>query len=783
MRKLISILLCLLLVASIAQAYSVKGKVYQQNTSIPIAGAAVSLTADMGSQILTNSGSTASDGSFLIKFNGTNCTGKKMTLVAKKGTTIVQGGSKVWLAQQESETKNVYVVVYINLNPDLILTAQPAQFISVGDIQPIPVKTFNFSAAPVMVQGFNINLNFDANALNVVDIVPGPLFPDVVWDVDEVSGEVAASGTAIMPFELPPGDFAVDSFFDIFFEVEIPAQGEQTRVTIAPDSFLFDPGGMEILPIPADSLSKIGESIKPTTNVYIDSFSDWDEVLLSPNTELNVRPMYEVEWVEYMDQWSFGEVEGTPYPSTTFIPAQLYIYQDDGSVATPPYPEGDGLIMTWGDEGLPTGSYASAWTLDYGVDPDLTNCTIQVTVMPPATSSINAVSFAMVDINGLRRSWWWNVPVQIPYNVPTTVTINTAVSGLNAAIPLATGYLNTPGFDITQVQSFDVDENASWVFGTLPVPPFNTSIFATNWNYWHNLIVRKNNNIAVNKGIFVKYSQPPVELDSPDEIPRINGWDEVSILNDLAGMNLPFPPHLYSPPRIMADDWECTDQRPVTDVHWWGSFLGWTQPTLPPDAPKRFHIGIWTDVPAGTDEPWSHPGKLVWENYCDSWVWNFSGIDIDPRPEPMMNETCFQFNQFLSEDEWFWQEPMEDGTPNIYWLSIVPIYDAAQLETLTHPWGWKTRPHAFQDDAVRIMDTDGNFPSSPPAVGDHWTGGEHVFLDFAGEEVSWDLSFELTTNKKPQIPNADINRDGFVDLIDFSIFADQWLTAGVTPAP
>ena len=156
----------------------------------------------------------------------------------------------------------------------------------------------------------------------------------------------------------------------------------------------------------------------------------------------------------------------------------------------------------------------------------------------------------------------------------------------------------------------------------------------------------------------------------------------------------------------MADDWKCEDDRPITDIHWWGSFLGWTQPHLPPVLPKAFHIGIWTDVPVGgAGNSFSHPGTLLWENLCDTAVWNFAGYDLDPRDpcEAMENEACFQWAQFLSQDEWFRQEPMADGMPNIYWLSIAAVYDPCDYQKPDfYPWGWKTRPHVFQDDAVRV---------------------------------------------------------------------------------
>lgn len=573
-------LVCALLIGGEIFAYTVKGKVHQKGTTIGVSNASVSLTAKVGGSTYTNNAVTASDGSFSIPLNGVNCKGGNMTL--KATTTTFQAGSRNWWAQSESETRNIPVVFVLNLNPNISWTAEPIPFQTVGQIQSIPVRAFtdDMVGPPVMVQGFNVNVAFNPNVFNAVNVVPGLMFPEITSVIDNEAGTVNVQGNIPEPVELPRGDFAVDSFFDIFYELEIPAQGEEGLIEILPGSVLLDSTGVEINPVPNDSISKLGASVEPVVNVHIDSFEQWSDILLSPGTGLNVRPMFEVEWDEYMIQWDTGEIEGELYPDTTFMPAELYVYDDNGESGDLPA-EGDGLIMTWGEEDRPDGNYASAWVLDYGVDPDLTNCTIQVTVMPPSACNINAVSFAMVDINGLRRSWWWAVPAAIPYNVPTTVTINTSIAGLNAATPVATGYMNTPGFDITKVQSFDVDENANWIFGTQPVPPFNTSIFGVNWNYWHNLIVRKNTDTKAYKGIYVKYSQPVVEIDNPDGLPLINGWDEVSVLDWLTGNNLPFAQNLYDPPRIMADDWECKDERPVTDIHWWGSFLGWTQPTMP----------------------------------------------------------------------------------------------------------------------------------------------------------------------------------------------------------
>ncbi len=295
------------------------------------------------------------------------------------------------------------------------------------------------------------------------------------------------------------------------------------------------------------------------------------------------------------------------------------------------------------------------------------------------------------------------------------------------------------------------------------------SLIESSWNYWHTLIVSPNTTTggvgSVNSKWYTKWSQPPVELAPA----LINGWDELS--------------NYYNGP-VMADDWQCADERPITGIHWWGSFIGWTEPSLPPNLPIAFHIGIWTDVPVDADNPFSHPDKLVWENYCDTSVWNFAGYDVDPtnaNPD-REDDACFQFAQFLSQDEWFHQEPMDDGTPNVYWVSISAIYDPdIQVQ---YPWGWTTRPHFFNDAAVRINGLQAG--QWPPTLGDTWLSGEPVEYP---EGESWDLAFELITNE-PSYQDDPIDGDvsgpsgqpdGVVNLLDLSIIARNWLKTAVKP--
>jgi hypothetical protein len=263
----------------------------------------------------------------------------------------------------------------------------------------------------------------------------------------------------------------------------------------------------------------------------------------------------------------------------------------------------------------------------------------------------------------------------------------------------------------------------------------------------------------------IKWSQPPVEINDANCV-YFNGWDEVSD---------------YNTGPIIADDWVCLDDRPIKDIHWWGSFKGWKEPNCVPPAemPSAFHIGIWTDVPdPDPNDPntFSHPGKLVWENICNCYVWSFAGYDMDPRGEDQ-DDACFKFDQLLSQDKWFYQDSNEpNGT--IYWLSIAAIYDPCAPEP-NYPWGWKTRPHFCKDDAVRITGLVGQWP---PIIGSVWEGGEPIKYPSG---TSWDMVFVLTTNRKytPRKwhwPNeetnaADIYPDGIINLKDIAIMSSHWL--------
>lgn len=441
----------------------------------------------------------------------------------------------------------------------------------------------------------------------------------------------------------------------------------------------------------------------------IQTVTDWYNAL--GGDPPHVYPLSQWEGYDYLTQWEMYLEEGAPYPPTVFVPAALYVWE---GVPVPPYPEDSGLVMVWATGDMAPGEYASAWGYDYLVDPDLSNAIISTSIFAPQfgpNGQINQVSFGIKDNMGRIRSWYWNVggPLgPIPWNLLTPVTIDTSQTGLNATNPPATGYMNTPGFDITRAQFFVADENAQWIGPDLPVPPPGAPHDGL-WNLWHDIIVQPRANL--------KWSQPP-DPAYPDNV--YYGWNEYS-------------EWWYGP--IVADDWLCTTPEPVTDIHWWGSFLGWKDPFLPPVLPDHFHIQFWTDVPSNPDDPnsFSHPGFVIHEVYCYNFRTEFVGWDFDPRIGEY--EACFRFDQDLLPHEWFYQDA---GANNIYWISIAACYGGTQVP---HPWGWKTRPRdpasPAPDDAVIIWDP------VQPVLGSPFVAGWPI--TWPTPEQSWDMAFELTT--------------------------------------
>lgn len=154
-------------------------------------------------------------------------------------------------------------------------------------------------------------------------------------------------------------------------------------------------------------------------------------------------------------------------------------------------------------------------------------------------------------------------------------------------------------------------------------------------------------------------------------------------------------------PNVVADDFRCTEDGLITEVHFWGSWID-----------DRFgnidlvHLSIHTDDRSGE---YSKPGGLLWETNFDRSnftlrKWGPYDPDrrqgfYDPYPQdpliaPQNHGQTWQVNVKIPEAIAFEQKKGE-----IYWLDIHVVSDWIVGQP-TPQFGWKTSLDHFEDDAV-----------------------------------------------------------------------------------
>lgn len=188
-----------------------------------------------------------------------------------------------------------------------------------------------------------------------------------------------------------------------------------------------------------------------------------------------------------------------------------------------------------------------------------------------------------------------------------------------------------------------------------------------------------------------------------------------------------------SQPLILADDFQCTNTGPITDIHIWASWLDNN-----PDPNTVITLGIWTDVPAvPPNNPYSHPGSLLWSQ-------TFGPGQYAVRPwmtaqEPFWNPDTgilgydymiFQYNFYPANP--FVQQGSA-AAPQTYWLSVTAGQNTA-------PFGWKTSTNQWGDVAV---------------YGHGLQGDWQRMLD-PRTQVPLSLSFALTTTNVANPPPTSL---------------------------
>jgi len=246
----------------------------------------------------------------------------------------------------------------------------------------------------------------------------------------------------------------------------------------------------------------------------------------------------------------------------------------------------------------------------------------------------------------------------------------------------------------------------------------------------------------------LKWSQPPVEIDPRSKTPLYCGWDELSFSAKPDTVTAVLP-RIW---RMVADDFRCLGTMPITSVHWWGSYEVWDDPEPPAVRPTGWRIGFWSNVPANplTKPGHSFPRKLLWQVDVSADRVHEERVGIDQfwqRPgnnPPRPSETCFQYYVKLTPEEYFWQHRYidPDTKDDVFWISITAMYPVVTSSEF-RPWGWKTRPWHWMDDAVKFRVEDelptGYVHDLPLAI-------EPIEETLCGERQSFDMAFELNTD-------------------------------------
>jgi len=187
------------------------------------------------------------------------------------------------------------------------------------------------------------------------------------------------------------------------------------------------------------------------------------------------------------------------------------------------------------------------------------------------------------------------------------------------------------------------------------------------------------------------------------QLPDPNGWD----VRACYGGDLPEGDGLQ---KILADDFLCTSNGPITKITFWGSFKNdfYNFEDEMFQGITNFHLSLHKDIPDpdGPDEEYSKP--LI----PAEWRWDLnptnlpSGWEIAVIPEVPSSQGWYDPNKEYFElenhTEYFRYEvtiPADDAfvqtEGEIYWLDISVKTDAEFIS-----WGWKTTTNHWNDDAV-----------------------------------------------------------------------------------
>jgi hypothetical protein len=354
--------------------------------------------------------------------------------------------------------------------------------------------------------------------------------------------------------ELPSGDFAVDSFFDITYQIEFEGcpgsvldgyMGTTTATTRIKTGL----GG------PYDTIKwEQGPDLAPTG---LDVMAQIPDVNITLADDFQCTETGYITQIEFWGSWYHDELPAGDPEAVSFT---LSLHSD---VPSPPAEYSHPGELLWLHTFLPgecqAELYAGELTEGWFYPPDY--------------------------YEGYADSAVWLYRCPIPEELWFYQEEGTVYWLDVAAFPEAESYFGWK----TSLDHWNDD--GTWASGPEPIDPLDWA--ELRYPLTHSL---EGQSIDL---AFRLWGRPEPEVST-------NKWQQTPDLNP-TGIDV----SAYDPDYILAEDFQCTTPGPITKVVVWGSWLGDVLPAGGADD-VSFTLSIHEDVPAAGEEP-SHPGDLLWQ--------------------------------------------------------------------------------------------------------------------------------------------------------------------------
>jgi len=377
-------------------------------------------------------------------------------------------------------------------------------------------------------------------------------------------------------------------------------------------------------------------------------------------------------------------------------------------------------------------------------DPDTTNNS--------ASSSIDVNAWAYADVKILSQAFL-SPPAQITVGVPELVTLRKQLhnNGLYGPVTVdidKTAYTNSPNATIAPPSATAQVDLA--VSNTVTHDEDFTIGCSAPGIYTYTV----DNDVAPKDEHIVGSAFASTDLI----VECVEGAQEVKWLQPPDDSPMGLDVSAYEP-FVLAEDFLCNESGMITEIDFWASWYHDEPPDGDPNL-VAFILSLHSDVPAGIDLPWSHPGEVLWMHAfdpyeCTAQLWG-AGEEgwLEPPDlyDPFADTQIWLYSCHIPEPYWFQQE---EGT--VYWVDV----QASPLGPSM--FGWKTSIEHWNDDGTWSMGAEPIDPLNwwellyPP--------GHPLFPE------SIDLSFQLWGQACAS--GVDTDLDGFNDDIECYLPTDS----------